>query len=131
MRALSLAIDGLELPAVEKISEAQAEDPFQVLIATALSARTQDPTTLAASTPRANLVRNTSRLRARPLSGFLSSCAARSANRSSAVCHRASTAVLIRPPPRRPAPSARQPVPLAHDASLVPSRSGQPCPRCW
>ena len=50
MRALSLAIDGMELPAIEKISEAQAEDAFQVLIATLLSARTQDATTLAAST---------------------------------------------------------------------------------
>ncbi len=49
MRGLSLAIDGMELPAIEKISEAQAEDPFQVLIATLLSARTQDATTLAAS----------------------------------------------------------------------------------
>ena len=50
MRALALAITGMELPAIEKISEAQAEDPFQVLIATLLSARTQDATTLAAST---------------------------------------------------------------------------------
>jgi endonuclease-3 len=50
MRALSLAIDGMELPAVEKISESQSEDAFQVLIATLLSARTQDATTLAAST---------------------------------------------------------------------------------
>ena len=50
MRALSKAITGLELPAVEKISDAQQEDPFQVLIATLLSARTQDATTLAAST---------------------------------------------------------------------------------
>jgi len=50
MRALARAIDGLELPAVEKISEEQGEDPFQVLIATLLSARTQDATTLAAST---------------------------------------------------------------------------------
>ena len=50
MRALARAIDGLELPAVEKISDAQEEDPFQVLIATVLSARTQDATTLAAST---------------------------------------------------------------------------------
>jgi endonuclease III len=50
MRALSLAIDGMELPAIEKISEAQAEDAFQVLIATLLSARTQDATTHAAST---------------------------------------------------------------------------------
>jgi endonuclease-3 len=50
MQALARAIDGLDLPAVEKISESQGEDPFQVLIATLLSARTQDQTTLAAST---------------------------------------------------------------------------------
>jgi endonuclease III len=50
MRTLALEIDGLELPAVEKISDRQEEDPFQVLIATLLSARTQDATTLAAST---------------------------------------------------------------------------------
>jgi endonuclease-3 len=50
MRALARAITGLELPAVEKISEEQAEAPFQILIATILSARTQDATTHAAST---------------------------------------------------------------------------------
>jgi endonuclease-3 len=50
MRTLAREIDGLELPAVEKISRSQEEDPFQVLIATLLSARTQDATTLAAST---------------------------------------------------------------------------------
>jgi endonuclease-3 len=50
MRTLARAIDGFELPAVEKISERQKKDPFQVLIATLLSARTQDATTLAAST---------------------------------------------------------------------------------
>src|SRR4029078_2800685 len=50
MRTLAREIDGLELPAVEKISNSQEEDPFQVLIATMLSARTQDATTLAAST---------------------------------------------------------------------------------
>jgi endonuclease-3 len=50
MRTLARAIDGLELPAVEKIAERQKADPFQVLIATLLSARTQDATTLAAST---------------------------------------------------------------------------------
>jgi endonuclease III len=43
-------IDGLELPAVEKISETQRENAFHVLIGTLLSARTQDATTLAAST---------------------------------------------------------------------------------
>ena len=50
MRTLAREIDGLDLPAVEKISQSQQEDPFQVLIATMLSARTQDATTLAAST---------------------------------------------------------------------------------
>ena len=50
MKTLAREIDGLELPAVEKISQSQEEDPFQVLIATLLSARTQDATTLAAST---------------------------------------------------------------------------------
>jgi endonuclease-3 len=50
MRRLGTAIRGLDLPAVEKISAAQAEDPFQILIATLLSARTQDATTHAAST---------------------------------------------------------------------------------
>ena len=50
MRRLAQAINGLELPAVEKISEEQAAQPFQILIATLLSARTQDATTHAAST---------------------------------------------------------------------------------
>ena len=50
MRALARAITGLTLPAVEKISEEQAEDPFRILIATILSARTQDATTHTAST---------------------------------------------------------------------------------
>src|SRR5215217_5972999 len=49
MRALQKAIARYDMPAVEKISEAQAEDPFQILIATLLSARTQDATTHAAS----------------------------------------------------------------------------------
>jgi endonuclease-3 len=49
MRALAREIDGLELPAVEKISASSREDPFQVLIGTLLSARTQDATTAAAS----------------------------------------------------------------------------------
>jgi len=50
MRKLARAITGMELPAVEKISDSQQEDPFQILIATLLSARTQDATTHAAST---------------------------------------------------------------------------------
>jgi endonuclease III len=47
---LARKVDGLELPAIEKISERGREDPFQILISTLLSARTQDATTLAAST---------------------------------------------------------------------------------
>jgi endonuclease-3 len=50
MRTLAREIDGLELPAVEKISASQKDDPFQILISTLLSARTQDATTLTAST---------------------------------------------------------------------------------
>ncbi len=50
LRTIARAIDGMELPAIEKISDAQQDDPFQILIATLLSARTQDATTLAAST---------------------------------------------------------------------------------
>ena len=50
MRALKTAIAQYELPAVEKISEQQSESPFQILIVTLLSARTQDATTHAAST---------------------------------------------------------------------------------
>ena len=50
MRRLARAIDGLEAPAVEKIAEDQQHDPFQVLIATLLSAQTKDAVTHAAST---------------------------------------------------------------------------------
>ena len=49
MRRLARAIDGLEEPAVEKIAQDQKEDPFQVLIATMLSAQTRDAVTHAAS----------------------------------------------------------------------------------
>jgi endonuclease III len=49
MRGLARAIDGLDVPVVEKIAESQQDDAFQVLIATLLSARTQDATTAAAS----------------------------------------------------------------------------------
>ena len=44
------AIRGMDELAVEKISEDSREDPFQVLIATMLSAQTRDPVTRAAST---------------------------------------------------------------------------------
>ena len=49
MRTLARAIDGLDLPAVEKIAEDSQEDPFEVLIGTMLSAQTRDPVTAAAS----------------------------------------------------------------------------------
>ena len=49
MRRLAKAIDGLDEPAVEKIAQDQQEDPFQVLIATMLSAQTKDAVTAAAS----------------------------------------------------------------------------------
>jgi endonuclease III len=50
MRTLARETEGLDLPAVEKISDSQKKDPFQILISALLSARTQDQTTLAAST---------------------------------------------------------------------------------
>lgn len=49
MRTLAREIDGLELPAVEKISNESQEEPFEVLIATMLSAQTRDAVTAAAS----------------------------------------------------------------------------------
>jgi endonuclease III len=49
MRTLGRAIDDLELPAVEKIAENSQHDPFEVLIATMLSAQTRDAVTAAAS----------------------------------------------------------------------------------
>src|SRR5689334_24673500 len=70
MRSLAQAITGLELPAVEKISEEQAEEPFQILIATLLSARTQDATTHAASTRlfrRARTPRTMARLKVKEI----------------------------------------------------------------
>ena len=49
MRRLATAMHGLEEPAVEKIAQQQKEDPFQVLIATLLSAQTKDAVSAAAS----------------------------------------------------------------------------------
>ena len=50
MQTIGRQIEGLTVPAVEKISEQQQRNPFHILISTLLSARTQDATTLAAST---------------------------------------------------------------------------------
>ena len=45
MRRIGKAIGGLQEPAVEKIADTQQEDPFQVLVATMLSAQTKDAVT--------------------------------------------------------------------------------------
>ena len=50
MSLLSRSIRGMDDLDVEKISDDSREDPFQVLIATMLSAQTRDPVTHAAST---------------------------------------------------------------------------------
>ncbi len=50
LRRLGRAIRGMDELAVEKISEDSREDPFQVLIATMLSAQTKDAVTHAAAT---------------------------------------------------------------------------------
>lgn len=49
MKRLARAIDGLDEPAVEKIAGESREKPFEVLIATMLSAQTRDEVTAAAS----------------------------------------------------------------------------------
>ena len=50
LRTLGPTIDRMELPAIEKIGGDQRSDPFQVLIATMLSAQTKDAVTFDAST---------------------------------------------------------------------------------
>src|SRR5262245_26372707 len=70
MRTLARESNGLDLPAVEKISASQKEDPFQILISTLLSARTQDATTLSASTrlfAKANTPEAIARLRVKQI----------------------------------------------------------------
>jgi endonuclease-3 len=49
LAAIGRTIRSMQEPAVEKIAEDTREDPFQVLIATMLSAQTRDPVTAAAS----------------------------------------------------------------------------------
>ena len=49
LKSIGRAIRSLQEPAVEKIAEETQEDPFQVLIATMLSAQTKDAVTAAAS----------------------------------------------------------------------------------
>ena len=50
MRRLGPTIDKMEDPAIEKIADEQKSDPFQVLVATMLSAQTKDAVTFDAST---------------------------------------------------------------------------------
>jgi len=50
MRRLARAIDRMDNPAIEKLAAEEKGDPFQVLIATLLSAQTKDAVTLEAST---------------------------------------------------------------------------------
>lgn len=50
LRQLARAIQQLDVPAMEKIADDHAADPFRVLIGTMLSAQTKDAVTLAAST---------------------------------------------------------------------------------
>src|SRR5688572_13028535 len=49
LKSLGRAIRSMEDPAVEKVAQETHEDPFQVLIATLLSAQTKDAVTAAAS----------------------------------------------------------------------------------
>ena len=67
MRTLAHEIDGMELPAIEKISEAHRDDPFKILIGTLLSARTQDATTHAASTRLFRVARTPQRMATLPV----------------------------------------------------------------
>jgi len=64
MRRLAKAIDGLDEPAIEKISKDQKGDPFQVLVATMLSAQTRDEVTHAASTRLFRVARTPRAMRA-------------------------------------------------------------------
>ena len=63
MRRLAKALDGLDAPAVEKISKDQKGDPFQVLVATMLSAQTRDEVTHAASTRLFRVARTPQKMR--------------------------------------------------------------------
>jgi endonuclease III len=67
MRRLGKAIHGLEEPAVEKIAKDQREDPFQVLIATMLSAQTKDAVTAAASERLFRVARTPKRMATLPV----------------------------------------------------------------
>jgi endonuclease-3 len=68
LRRLTTAIRGMEEPAVEKISDDTREDPFQVLVATMLSAQTRDEVTHQASTRLFRAARTPRTMAALPVS---------------------------------------------------------------
>ena len=68
MRRLARAIDGLELPAVEKIAQSSRENPFEVLISTMLSAQTRDEVTHDASERLFKVARSPRAMAALPVS---------------------------------------------------------------
>jgi len=68
LRAMARASDGMETLAVEKIHDESREDPFQVLIATMLSAQTKDAVTEAASARLFRVAPDPARLAALPVS---------------------------------------------------------------
>src|SRR4029078_11770265 len=68
MRRLAKAVGVMEAPAVEKIAKAQKEDPFQILIATLLSAQTKDAVTAAAAERLFRVARTPKAMAALPVS---------------------------------------------------------------
>jgi endonuclease-3 len=70
MRTLSREIDGMDVPAMEKISSEHADDPFRILIGTLLSARTKDETTHDASTRLFRVARTPRAMAALPVASI-------------------------------------------------------------
>jgi endonuclease-3 len=68
LKSLGRAIRSMHEPAVEKIAEDTQEDPFQVLIATLLSAQTKDAVTAAASERLFKVARTPKTMAALPVS---------------------------------------------------------------
>lgn len=68
LKSLGRAIRSMEEPAVEKVAQETQEDPFQVLIATLLSAQTKDAVTAAASARLFKVARTPKTMAALPVS---------------------------------------------------------------
>jgi endonuclease-3 len=68
LKSLGRAIRSMQDPAVEKIAEDTQEDPFQVLVATLLSAQTKDAVTAAASERLFKVARTPKTMAALPVS---------------------------------------------------------------